>query len=222
MHQDSLDAFDRLLRAGRIGQRDQQIFYHMIERQPLTDRACKEGLGYPDMNDVRPSITRWHGRWIFKEYDRVMCPHTGETVRRSMVAPPVEWDVPPPPPPAQEDWAGYDDTAVLTELKRELAQREHLYPRFIERGKLTTQAAATRLELMQLAVERFAKLAGLAVVVMLISSNLTYGGYTIVGQGMTWISCRAVLVNVGASAYYGLRGELRIRSCVAEPGDPES
>lgn len=65
------------------------------------------------------------------------------------------------------------------------------------------------------------KLANIAAV-MLISSNLTYGGYTIIGQGMTWISCRAVLVDIGSSAYYDLNGALRIRSCMAEEGDPSS
>lgn len=159
MHQDSLDAFDGLLRAGRIGNRDRQIFYHMLEHQPLTDRACKEGLGYPDMNDVRPSITRWHGRWILKEYDRVVCPHTEETVRRSMVAPPEEWDVAPPPPPSQADAFGYyDDGAILVELNRELRQREHLYPKFIEQKKLTPATAAARLELLVAGIARFEEL----------------------------------------------------------------
>jgi hypothetical protein len=57
--------------------------------------------------------------------------------------------------------------------------------------------------------------------VMLVSTNLTYGGYTVIGQGMTWVECYALIASVGAGAFIDHAGHLRIRECLAEPGDPD-
>lgn len=159
MHVNSMRQFDKMLRSGKIGDRDAEVFRWMHAEQPKTDRQCKHGLHYHDMNYVRPSITRWHKRWIFKDYDHVRCEWEGTIVRRSIIAPIEEWDRPPPPPPAQADAFGYhDDEAILAELRREFRQRELVYPRFIEQNKLTPHTAAARLELLAAAIARFEEL----------------------------------------------------------------
>jgi hypothetical protein len=43
----------------------------------------------------------------------------------------------------------------LKELKRELAQRRRVYPRLIEKGSLTPQAAARQTEIMQAIAEDY-------------------------------------------------------------------
>ena len=57
---------------------------------------------------------------------------------------------------------------------------------------------------------------------MLISSNLTAGGYSVVAQGMTWGECRAVLAAAGPGAFIDGAGHLRQLVCMAEQGDTEA
>ena len=58
--------------------------------------------------------------------------------------------------------------------------------------------------------------------VMLVSVNYTQGGYSVVGQGMTWIECRSALVNAGSGTWVDDRGNMRSLECLAEDGDPDS
>jgi hypothetical protein len=62
----------------------------------------------------------------------------------------------------------------------------------------------------------------LALVVMLVSINHTRGGYSVVAQGMSWIQCRAQLVNAGSGAWVDYRGDMRMLECRREAGDPDS
>jgi len=48
---------------------------------------------------------------------------------------------------------------AITELKRELSMRKHVYPRSIERGKLTREQAAQRIIRVEHAIEFLEKLA---------------------------------------------------------------
>lgn len=59
-----------------------------------------------------------------------------------------------------------------------------------------------------------------ALLVMLVSVNLTRGGYTVLAQGMTWIECRGLLGQYGPSAWPDRYGNIRQHQCRAEPGDP--
>lgn len=59
----------------------------------------------------------------------------------------------------------------------------------------------------------------LALVVMLVSVNLTRGGYSVVAQGMTWGECNREKLLVGNGAWVDYRGNMRRLECRAEAGD---
>jgi exosome complex RNA-binding protein Csl4 len=49
--------------------------------QPYTDRQIAAGMGFPDMNCVRPRITSCRQQLV-RAVDSVRCPRDGKTVRR--------------------------------------------------------------------------------------------------------------------------------------------
>jgi hypothetical protein len=52
--------------------------------------------------------------------------------------------------------------------------------------------------------------------VMLVSVNVTRGGYSVIAQGMTWGECRSQKMLAGNGAWYDQRGNLRRLECRAE------
>jgi hypothetical protein len=54
---------------------------------------------------------------------------------------------------------------------------------------------------------------------MLVSVNLTRGGYSVVAQGMTWGECNREKLLVGNGAWVDYRGNMRRLECRAEAGD---
>jgi len=108
------------------------------------------------------------------------------------------------------------DEDLVAELEREVGKRRVVYPRLVERGTMSQAEADMRTSMMELAVRRLRELT----LVMLVSTNVTYGGYTVLAQGMLWSECYAVLAEVGNGAYIDNHGHMRVRECVAEEGDP--
>lgn len=110
------------------------------------------------------------------------------------------------------------DQDLVAELEREVKKRAVVYPRLVERGTMTREESEFRTSLMELAARRLRELT----IVMLISTNLTYGGYTVLAQGMSWGECRALLAEFGPGAWVDRRGHLRHRECVLEQGETEA
>ena len=59
----------------------------------------------------------------------------------------------------------------------------------------------------------------LALVVMLVSVNLSRGGYSVVAQGMTWGECNREKMLAGNGAWLDHRGNMRRLECRGEAGD---
>jgi hypothetical protein len=55
--------------------------------------------------------------------------------------------------------------------------------------------------------------------VMLVSVNVTRGGYSVVAQGMTWSECRIQKALAGNGAWSDRDGNMRKLECRAEAGD---
>jgi hypothetical protein len=82
MHRHSLDAYV----AGRVDlfpQRSRAILAWLdAHKSPATDREIREGLGFADMNAVRPRITELIAAGVLREVDAAKDPKTGKAVRR--------------------------------------------------------------------------------------------------------------------------------------------
>lgn len=67
---------------GRLGRRAAAILAWVRARaNPETDRAIAAGLGFADMNAVRPRITEMVEAGLLAEVGEIRCPVTGKPVR---------------------------------------------------------------------------------------------------------------------------------------------
>lgn len=79
IHQHSIEAFH--VERGRLSRRTLRIL-DWIELHPcVTDREVMHGLGYSDMNAVRPRITEAVDAGALVEVGEKRCQVTGKTVR---------------------------------------------------------------------------------------------------------------------------------------------
>lgn len=81
MHANSLAGWD----AYDPSPREKAIVEYLSKRQPMTDREIRDGMGFNDLNQVRPRITEMHDKGVMFEYGIVECPVTGRAVRVSGV-----------------------------------------------------------------------------------------------------------------------------------------
>jgi len=220
MHRNSLEAFEEEVREGSVSKRRELIFRSLMPDRVLTDRQVMEAVHFTDMDTVRPRITEMIQDGRLEELGKTVCPHTRKMVRLVTIP---EFQRPPLPPPNPPEVQPMDiplagqlfaptDADLVAELEREVGKRRVVYPRLVERGTMSPQEAEFRTSLMGLAARRLRELT----LVMLVSTNITYGGYTVLAKGMTWVECYAVLAEVGAGAYIDRRGHMRQRGCKEE------
>lgn len=81
IHEHSIQSFHQELSSSRIGRRAQKIVAWLRLHGPATDREVKDGLGFADMNSVRPRITEAVEAGLILEVSERRCPVTGKTVR---------------------------------------------------------------------------------------------------------------------------------------------
>lgn len=66
----------------KLSKRETAIMAWVTEHGPHTDREVMTGMGFRDMNNVRPRITELLERRLLMEVGDVTCPVTHKTVRR--------------------------------------------------------------------------------------------------------------------------------------------
>ena len=79
MHQNSLAAFRS--EEPRLSKRAAAILDWITEAGPRTDRQVMQGMGFTDMNSVRPRITEAIDLGTLVEVGEKVCPVTHKTVR---------------------------------------------------------------------------------------------------------------------------------------------
>lgn len=79
VHANSIDAFHE--EEGRLSKRAELIYAWILQHGPRTDREVMQGMGYPDMNNVRPRITELIEAGRLMEVCDRRCNVTGKTVR---------------------------------------------------------------------------------------------------------------------------------------------
>lgn len=80
LHANSLSAYRA--EQPRLSKRAEEILAWITEHGPHTDREVMEGMGFPDMNNVRPRITELVKMGKLMEVGDVVCPLTKKSVRR--------------------------------------------------------------------------------------------------------------------------------------------
>lgn len=65
----------------KLSNRAALIYIWIFENGPKTDREVMQGMGFPDMNNVRPRITELIEAARLMEVCSRRCPVTGKTVR---------------------------------------------------------------------------------------------------------------------------------------------
>lgn len=86
-HTNSQLAYEAIQSEGKLSMRQALILQWLLAHpQPWTDREIAAGMGYPDMNCVRPRITELIKIGLVSEFDNVKCVVTGKTVRRVVPA----------------------------------------------------------------------------------------------------------------------------------------
>lgn len=78
-HANSREAY-RSLGSAR-SDRTARIIAYLQAHGPATDREIAAGLGFTDMNSVRPRITEAIEDGVLREFGHVACGKTGKTVR---------------------------------------------------------------------------------------------------------------------------------------------
>lgn len=79
MHEHSLKAYttSQTMLAGRQA----EVYEWLISNGPATDREVMQGLGYRDMNAVRPRLSELIEKGMIGEVGERACEVTGKTVR---------------------------------------------------------------------------------------------------------------------------------------------
>lgn len=80
MHENSLTAYRA--EEAKLSRRAQAVLDWITEHGPHTDREVMRGMGFSDMNAVRPRITELIDLRKLMEVGDVRCPVTGKKVRR--------------------------------------------------------------------------------------------------------------------------------------------
>jgi len=81
IHQHSVQAHAEEQALGNLSRRAREIVTWVKAHGPATDREVKDGLGFADMNSVRPRITEAVDTGELVEVAERRCPVTGKTVR---------------------------------------------------------------------------------------------------------------------------------------------
>ena len=84
MHPDSLDAYHGAL--AQLAGRAEEVYLWLQHHGPATDRQVMIGLGFADMNAVRPRITELIDAHLLYECGQKIDPATRKTVRIVKVA----------------------------------------------------------------------------------------------------------------------------------------
>ncbi len=79
IHQNSIAAYHNEL--PRLSKRAQKIIAWIELHPRVTDREVKEGMGFSDMNCVRPRITEAIDMGALVEVGETVCPYTRKKVR---------------------------------------------------------------------------------------------------------------------------------------------
>lgn len=66
----------------KLSKRAEAVLEWITEHGPHTDREVMQGMGFPDMNNVRPRITELVKLGKLMEVGDVVCPLTRKSVRR--------------------------------------------------------------------------------------------------------------------------------------------
>ena len=80
IHANSLAAYRA--EESKLSKRARDILAWITEHGPRTDRQVMQGMGFPDMNNVRPRITELIDAALLMEVGDVVCPVTKKRVRR--------------------------------------------------------------------------------------------------------------------------------------------
>ena len=72
MHANSMAAWLRLQAAGEIDQRELQVLGFIETHAGCTDHDVRDGLGFPERNDVSPAITRLKQAELIEEGEKVL------------------------------------------------------------------------------------------------------------------------------------------------------
>ena len=70
--------------SAKLNGRAAAILAYLREHGPATDRQVRDGMGFADMNAVRPRLTELIGAGLAVECGSVKCECTGKTVRKVM------------------------------------------------------------------------------------------------------------------------------------------
>lgn len=82
IHTHSHMALDDIKAEGELSRRQAAILRWLLANpRPWTDRQIAAGMGYPDMNAVRPRITELIDQGILREAGSITCQVTGKRVR---------------------------------------------------------------------------------------------------------------------------------------------
>lgn len=79
IHANSIAAFHA--EEARLSKRAEAVLKWITKHGPHTDREVMAGMGFPDMNNVRPRITELVKAGRLMEVGDVVCPLTRKSVR---------------------------------------------------------------------------------------------------------------------------------------------
>jgi predicted HTH transcriptional regulator len=80
VHANSIAAYQQ--EEPKLSKRAEAIYDWIKVHGPHTDREVMKGMGFPDMNNVRPRITELLEAHRLMEVGSVLCSTTNKTVRR--------------------------------------------------------------------------------------------------------------------------------------------
>lgn len=86
MHENSLSAYGE--ERPNLNKRCKAVMSAVDDLGVATDRAIKEYLKLPDMNNVRPRVTELIKLGLLREFDTTKCELTNKSVRRVKLAQP--------------------------------------------------------------------------------------------------------------------------------------
>ena len=81
IHEHSREAYKSTEVQAKLGERDRSVLATVRQCGPMTDREVKLALGFEDMNNVRPTITRLVAMDLLIENGSTKCQESGRKVR---------------------------------------------------------------------------------------------------------------------------------------------
>lgn len=91
VHANSIECFHAL--EPKLSKRAELIYAWLESHGPRTDREVMRGMGFTDMNSVRPRISELIDLNKLMEVGDVVCPVTHKTVRRVDIRRPRQLDL---------------------------------------------------------------------------------------------------------------------------------